>query len=49
VLEEYLLGFTAQEEFDKRLLLGILPEKKFTLAGVNFLASQRENMYMVND
>ena len=31
VLEELLLGFTAQDDFERRLLLGILPERELKI------------------
>ena len=35
VLEELLLGFTAQDEFERRLLLGILPQRELKILSDN--------------
>ena len=35
VLEELLLGFTAQDDFERRLLLGILPQRELKILSDN--------------
>ena len=35
VLEELLLGFTVQDDFERRLLLGILPQRELKILSDN--------------